>query len=111
MAPLEKCRRSMALGGGESTLRLCLDQGLQDPRIGAGRGPYGPARRAAAGAGGATWPVAVGDRLARARRPRPFRHGTPRARGGDRPVAGYADRLAAHQSLRDLAAMARALCA
>src|SRR5450631_2121281 len=111
MAPLEKCRRTIALGGGESTFRLCWRNGVQDPRIGAGRGSYSPARRAAAGAGGAARSVAVGDRFARARRPRPLRHGTPRAHGRDRPVGGYAHRLAAHQSLRDLAAMARALCA
>src|SRR5258708_20222111 len=101
MAPLEKCRRTIALGGGESTLRLCWDHGLQDPRIGAGRGPYGPARRAAARAGGATWPVAVGDRLARARPPRPFRPGPPGAPGGGRPVAGYADPLATPPPLPD----------
>src|SRR5882757_9162415 len=100
MAPLEKCRRTIALGGGESTFRLCWRDGVQDTRIGAGRGPYSPARRALAGAGGATRPVAVGDRFARIGRSRPFGDGAARASGGDRSVGRYVDRLASHLSLR-----------
>ncbi len=44
--------------------RLCCGHGLQDPRIGAGGGPYAPAGRASAGAGTGTglWQSVTGSR-------------------------------------------------
>src|SRR5260370_37628022 len=111
MAPLEKCRRTIALGGGESTFRLCWRNGVQDPRIGAGRGPYGPARRAAAGARrpwlvGILGGLAVGDGFAGVGRSRSRSDRPPRASGGDRPLGGHAARLEAHHTAPDPAATA-----
>ena len=55
------------------------------------------------------WQSVTGSREPEDRRP--GRDRPARAAGGDRPVAGHAHRLAAQEPLRDLAAMARPLCA
>src|SRR6185312_6359757 len=99
--PLKIDRRTLYAGS----------DGVQASRIGAGRGPYaragGPPDRAC------RQPrlLAVRHRLARARGPRPRDDGAAGAAGGDRPFRRHADRLAAREPLRDLAAMAGPLCA